>query len=43
MALMVQAIIQQSPILREMVENGEIGIAGGMYDVETGEVGFTPD
>lgn len=42
-ALMVQAIIQQSPILREMVENGEIGIAGGMYDVETGEVGLTPD
>ena len=36
--LTVQAIQQQSPILNEMLEKGEIGITGGMYDVDTGEV-----
>jgi carbonic anhydrase len=38
--LTVQAIQQQSPVLNEMLENGEIQIAGGMYDIETGEVRF---
>ena len=37
-ALTVQAIQQQSPILNDMLEKGEIGIAGGMYNVDTGEV-----
>ena len=37
-ALTVQAIQQQSPILNDMLEEGEIGIAGGMYNVDTGEV-----
>ena len=36
--LTVQAILEQSPILNEMLEQGEIGIAGAMYDVDTGEV-----
>ncbi|QHS61698.1 carbonic anhydrase family protein [Chitinophaga agri] len=36
----VQAILEQSHILREMVMNGEIGIIGAMYDVETGVVTF---
>ncbi len=33
-------IRQASTILDEMVGNGEIGIVGGMYDVETGRVEF---
>lgn len=39
----VQEIMDRSPILREMVEKGEIGIAGGMYDVATGKVDFYDD
>lgn len=38
--LTIEAIQQQSPVLKEMLEKGEIGIAGGMYDVETGKVTF---
>ena len=36
----IEQIKQQSPILRELWENGEIGISGGMYDVSTGKVTF---
>ena len=36
----VETIIQQSIILREMVENREIGLIGAIYDVETGHVEF---
>lgn len=39
-ALTMQAIQQQSPVLNKMLEQGEIGISGGMYDVDTGEVTF---
>ncbi len=39
----VGEIKKNSPILREMIESGEIGIVGGMYDVETGEVTFYDD
>jgi carbonic anhydrase len=39
----VGEIKKNSPILREMIENGEIGIVGGMYDVETGVVTFYDD
>jgi carbonic anhydrase len=38
--LTMEAIRQQSPVLREMLEEGEIQIAGGMYDIETGVVTF---
>jgi carbonic anhydrase len=38
--LTIEAIQQQSPVLKEMLDNGEIEIAGGMYDVETGEITF---
>lgn len=33
-------IKKQSPVLKEMFDRGEIGIVGGMYDVETGKVEF---
>ncbi|PWV53849.1 carbonic anhydrase family protein [Chitinophaga sp. S165] len=36
----VQAIMEQSHILREMILNGEIGIVGAVYNVETGVVTF---
>lgn len=31
-------IREKSPVLKEMLENGEIGLIGAMYSVETGEV-----
>jgi carbonic anhydrase len=39
----VQEIMDRSPILKEMVDNGEIGIVGGMYDITTGKVDFYDD
>lgn len=39
----VNAIMERSHILHEMVQNGEIGICGANYDVETGIVEFYDD
>lgn len=39
----VKAIMERSPILKEMIETGEIGIVGGSYDVASGEVTFLED
>lgn len=36
----VHAIMERSPILKEMIENGEIGIVGGTHDIKSGEVTF---
>lgn len=36
----LEEILDRSPILREMYENGEIGLAAAFYQVETGEVKF---
>ena len=36
----VNEIMQRSPILNEMIQKGEIGICGAMYNVETGLVDF---
>jgi carbonic anhydrase len=36
----VNSILQRSPILKEMIENGEIGIVGGTHDISTGQVAF---
>ncbi len=36
-------IRQKSTILNDMIEKGEIGICGAMYDVETGNVEFYED
>lgn len=38
--LTIEQIKQKSPVLKEMIDNGEIGISGAMYKVETGEVEF---
>ncbi len=39
----VKGILERSPILKEMVENGEIGIIGGTHDISTGDVNFYED
>ena len=39
----VKNIIERSFILEQMVENGEIGVIGGMYNIETGKVEFYKD
>lgn len=36
----VKSIIERSYVLEQMLENGEIGIVGGMHNLETGEVTF---
>ena len=36
----VKAIIERSPILNEMIKNGEIDIVGGTHDITTGKVVF---
>lgn len=38
--LTVEQIRNKSPLLKTMEKNGEIGIVGGMYDIETGKVNF---
>ncbi|TXD82717.1 carbonic anhydrase [Subsaximicrobium wynnwilliamsii] len=38
--LTLDKIRAQSPILKEMEDNNEINIVGGMYDINTGEVTF---
>jgi carbonic anhydrase len=37
------AIVERSPILKEMIAKGEIGIIGGTHDIATGEVTFYGD
>lgn len=39
----VKSIMERSPILKEMIEKGEIGIVGGTHDITTGEVTFYPE
>jgi carbonic anhydrase len=39
----VKSIMERSPILKEMIEAGEIGIVGGNYDVSNGTVTFYED
>jgi carbonic anhydrase len=39
----VQSIMQRSPILKEMIETGAIGIVGANHDITTGRVNFYAD
>lgn len=39
----VNSIIQRSPIIKEMIDNKQIGIVGGMHNLDTGEVEFYED
>jgi carbonic anhydrase len=38
--LVMQQIRERSPILREMIDQNQIGLVGGMYDLSTGAVHF---
>ena len=38
--LTIDNIREQSPVLKEMEDNGEIKIVGGMYDIKNGSVTF---
>lgn len=38
----VKSIMERSPILKEMIEIGQIGIIGGIHDITTGIVTFYP-
>ncbi len=39
----VKSIMERSPILKEMIESGEIGIIGGTHNIATGDVTFYPE
>ena len=39
----VQAILERSPILKEMIASGALGIVGGTHNITTGEVSFYQD
>lgn len=39
----VQSIMQRSPILKDMIETGAIGIVGANHDITTGRVNFYAD
>lgn len=39
----VNAVMERSPILKEMIETGQCGIVGGNHDISTGEVNFYQD
>jgi carbonic anhydrase len=38
--LVMKEIPERSPILKEMIDSGQIGLVGGMYDISTGKVTF---
>ena len=38
--LNIARLKKDSPVLNEMIENGEIKVVGAMYDVATGKVSF---
>ena len=40
--VVMQQIREQSPILREMIEKGQIILEGGVYDLSSGKVDFYP-
>jgi len=41
--LTMKRVRDESAVLREMVETGEVLLAGGMYDLDTGKVAFLRD
>lgn len=38
----VEQVMQNSQVLKQMIDSGEIGIVGGMYDIKSGHVEFFP-
>jgi carbonic anhydrase len=38
--LVMKQIPERSPILKEMIDSGQVGLVGGMYDLSTGKIRF---
>ena len=38
--LQMKNVSEKSPVLKEMIEKGKVGIAGGVYDLKSGKVTF---
>jgi len=38
--LVLKQIREQSPVLRELIDSGQVGIVGGIYDLDSGAVKF---
>jgi carbonic anhydrase len=38
--LQMKEIQDKSPVIKELIQSGKVGIAGAMYDIETGKVTF---
>jgi carbonic anhydrase len=38
--LQVKNVSERSPVLKEMISKGQVGIAGGVYDLKSGKVTF---
>jgi carbonic anhydrase len=38
--LVMRQVRERSPILREMLDKGQIGLVGGIYDLSTGRIHF---
>jgi len=36
----LQQIREQSPVLRQLIDSGQVGLVGGMYDLDSGKVEF---
>ena len=36
----LQQIREQSPVLRELIDSGNVGLVGGLYDLDSGKVEF---
>jgi carbonic anhydrase len=36
----IRQILERSPIIKEMVDSGELGLVGGIYNISTGEANF---
>ena len=39
----VETVVERSAVLRELIERGQVGLVGAVYDVETGAVEFLED
>lgn len=39
----VETVVERSTVLRELIEAGQVGLIGAVYDVETGAVEFLED
>jgi carbonic anhydrase len=41
--LSMREIREKSPVMKELIDSGKMGLAGAMYDVKTGKATFLAD